>query len=1034
MSAVAAAVRDYGGLGDAAEQMGREDCRGTMPDLTRSEVIAKVRCIGDGSDSQDFQRLVLACNKDGMDYLRKALYKQAFEQLKYAEAIIVARDGEDEPTNLMAVTCNNLGCYYKKVGKMHAALSYLRKALKIEVSLETDDVTVAGTHLNICAILSKLDKHDKAVQHALCALELISNRVNGGGDAVTQDEYSVLAIAHHNVAVERDHLKQWDQAADAYQQGHHVAKRCLGEQHPLTQTLSKNYDAALQKSQKYSSAIPPASPRDMPSRVTKLRDLAANTNGNAARAPGASAARGGQRILPEISNTRFRGGDESPSSIAPGRGPVALVQEAEDWMQNEESAGKSRRAHPHSVPASLPPPMPPQQSLSNAQSFASLRTQGAVAHHPTGLAGANALMGTNLPSVSQVMALTTDDVQSARAGSSGSAGGVCGVPDLSDPWAQPAAFLDPYVQDLRAANGAASTGCSPMVLSQQQSHSYSAVQPQLYREQDSADQSHPLVLDEKAADGPAKSSYRPVRPMGAPPERSRPVVCAGASAITRTTRAERDAARRNGSHATAAASAGVAGDTGEQRGAQSQLMRRSAAEKIQKAARQFLKAQRLRRGRRELERLSATRIQARWRAFSVRRGKHNKYATIIQRWMRGFLVRNKVARYRAAVRIQRHALGMLARVTRRRREVASLAIQRAARGMAARCFARKHREDVDKAVETMQRGARMWQGKQVAVKKRKQKHVHSAQEQSATKIQSWRRGNQARKKVDKLRRDQDRELALHCAATKIQSQVRRLAAAKRTEQLRRARLVRQHAAATTIRKHWLRAIYRRRYLELRSEFLQHESSIVTIQRFVRGYVVRSRMWRDAIRAEEEQWAVVEIQRCWRGFLGRVKWELAYEAVWSRDVAAQRLQRYVRGWLARTKVHRMRKRIARAEFLKARRRFRAAQLFQAVVRGHQCRLRVARMRQRKLEAVGRIQRVWRGHCLRVELWEKVQEKRLLQIQAVARGFLVRSRRFHAIAKVILIQRSYRHWLHFIPEAERRRRLNNRRSRRKLIASA
>ena len=32
----------------------------------------------------------------------------------------------------------------------------------IQVSLQTDDVTVAGTHLNVCAILSKLDKHDKA--------------------------------------------------------------------------------------------------------------------------------------------------------------------------------------------------------------------------------------------------------------------------------------------------------------------------------------------------------------------------------------------------------------------------------------------------------------------------------------------------------------------------------------------------------------------------------------------------------------------------------------------------------------------------------------------------------------------------------------------------------------------------------------------------------------------------------------------------------------------------------------------------------
>merc|ERR1719310_1502095 len=187
-----------------------------------------------------------------MDLLRRGQYKASFEQLKYAEAILIANQKEGENTSLLAVTCNNLGCYYKKVGKLHAALSYLRKALKIEVQLQTDDVTVAGTHLNICAILSKLDKHDKAVQHALCALELISNRVSSAAHAVTQDEYSVLAIAYHNVAVERDYLHQWDQAHLAYQQGHQVAKKCLGEQHPLTQTLAKNCETALQKSQKFS--------------------------------------------------------------------------------------------------------------------------------------------------------------------------------------------------------------------------------------------------------------------------------------------------------------------------------------------------------------------------------------------------------------------------------------------------------------------------------------------------------------------------------------------------------------------------------------------------------------------------------------------------------------------------------------------------------------------------------------------------------------------------------------------------------------
>ncbi|CAE7216817.1 unnamed protein product [Symbiodinium natans] len=63
---------------------------------------------------QDYEQLVLNSNKEGMDFLRRGQFKQAFEQLKYAEAVVPAEKSEDEPTNLMSVTCNNLGCYYKK--------------------------------------------------------------------------------------------------------------------------------------------------------------------------------------------------------------------------------------------------------------------------------------------------------------------------------------------------------------------------------------------------------------------------------------------------------------------------------------------------------------------------------------------------------------------------------------------------------------------------------------------------------------------------------------------------------------------------------------------------------------------------------------------------------------------------------------------------------------------------------------------------------------------------------------------------------
>lgn len=261
---------------------------------------------------QDFQSLVLSCNKDGMDALRKGQHKAAFEQFKYAEAILIANQTEGDNTSLLAVTCNNLGCYYKKAGKLHGALSYLRRALKMEVTLNAHEVTLAGTHLNICAILSKLEKHDKAVQHALSALELINTLVSKTEpEKVSQDDYSVLAIAYHNVAVERESLQQYEKAAAAFQQGYEVAKRCLGEDHPLSLTLGKNCDAVLQKSAKLTkSAVASSGTRPY------MREPLSNMDSR----PG----------LPDLVG-RPGGGDTAPMPA-----PNAVRGDAREWVEKEE--------------------------------------------------------------------------------------------------------------------------------------------------------------------------------------------------------------------------------------------------------------------------------------------------------------------------------------------------------------------------------------------------------------------------------------------------------------------------------------------------------------------------------------------------------------------------------------------------------------------------------------------------------------------------------------------------------------------------
>lgn len=99
---------------------------------------------------------------------------------------------------------------------MRTALNFLQKALQIESRLQRPE-TQADTHLNICAVLSQLNKHELALNHAMSAVILLQEmmlrrRLDPQAaedddefqaiDANQKDRTAVLAIAYHNMGVE----------------------------------------------------------------------------------------------------------------------------------------------------------------------------------------------------------------------------------------------------------------------------------------------------------------------------------------------------------------------------------------------------------------------------------------------------------------------------------------------------------------------------------------------------------------------------------------------------------------------------------------------------------------------------------------------------------------------------------------------------------------------------------------------------------------------------------------------------------------
>lgn len=105
----------------------------------------------------------------------------ALELLRKAEMLT------EEGDRYRAVTYNNFACIFRRTKKLRSALTYLEKALEIEYNyLHFSNNAVeeclqvsnpCDIHLNICAILSQMGKHELALQHSMKALILIQDEL-----------------------------------------------------------------------------------------------------------------------------------------------------------------------------------------------------------------------------------------------------------------------------------------------------------------------------------------------------------------------------------------------------------------------------------------------------------------------------------------------------------------------------------------------------------------------------------------------------------------------------------------------------------------------------------------------------------------------------------------------------------------------------------------------------------------------------------------------------------------------------------------
>jgi len=1137
----------------------------------------------------DLQSVVLACNSDGMEFLRKGNVKAAFEQLKYAEAVLLDRPDDSSCFGLLAITCNNLGCYYKRTGKLHAALSYLRRSLKIDVGMQTDDVAVGGTHLNLCAILSKLNKHSKALQHALCALELIGNRISLASSygAAAKDDYATLAIAYHNVGVEREFLHQWEEAAMAYRQGREVGLRCLGETHPLVQALSKSCEAVLEKAARAAKHAPqhalspgkrgdtgpvgarlgrgaadrPADLREEDSRpvskaaeATRLpriergetRDAARDVEEEDEALPSRSAAGAWSRDLagpahrgrnPDSLDMGYGNAQTQLDDGGVGPGSYGAGYPAEDagaYEEEEEEALSPRQetAQPYIAPpqysaaqaqsggalfsapsmvgqfgaqSSAPQMASPQFSAPQAQfntpqaQLSAPQTQfttapyaqfsgadapyeaggrgpglytdggvfAAAPDHPAyeeeedpamvpigygdivqilkeggqhGNEGVVTEIGTNacVMMSKDLMVITatgtkrgktagflknevlrtgrtmTPEQIAALSGPGAAAASGEGGKGMAASFAPPAELPTSFAPSSGMPSYAPPADYPPLVVEDRRSRaprSEAFARPPPARVDGAMPQPNSVKLDDRGLGGlepPPLVLDNVAAPDGPRPPRSRPH---GRALVTSPLPPTTGAAKPLSlpSDGPPAPLSGLAaerrrGTAG--RGPKKAVVEKRAAEKIQRCWRREKEGMKFRRQRRKVETAAATKIQSRYRSFRVVRRKKNLAAATIQRYGRGCIVRRQLRRRKSVLILQRWTRGVLIRKEIHRLHLYAMRMQANMRGHLGRKEGAKRHNEYTKAATTTQRAYRGHQARKEARRRRSAKQEEDEKHRQALKIQSIARGRKDREKTKAERSDRMKNRAASQAAMRIQCAFRRKVASAKVAALRREAQARKDNAATVIQKNIRRYLFKRKYQRLVGELASKPASVVTLQRFARGFLVRKHLYEGARRAEQELWATGQIQRMWRGYRGRLAWEAKYEESWSREVASLRIQRAYRGFRARVRVLGVRKRFLRAEFAVAKRVFASAQQIQSHARGRAARRGFAARKAAVLTAIVTIQRIWRGHSVRGQLWRMVLHERATCIQSHARGLVVRARLAVLQYYARMIQRSMR----------------------------
>ena len=159
-------------------------------------------------------------NRLAMTQLTSEKHTHAMAYLNQALFKVRLMPESSKKNSLTALTYNNLGCFYKRVGQVDQALDYFLKSVDLETNGAHNNEVIANTNLNISFLLSLKNEHEKSLRYSIKALMILKKSYKDNPGLIVS-----IINCYSRIGIEYKLLNQFPSALQCFKKGYEICSK-----------------------------------------------------------------------------------------------------------------------------------------------------------------------------------------------------------------------------------------------------------------------------------------------------------------------------------------------------------------------------------------------------------------------------------------------------------------------------------------------------------------------------------------------------------------------------------------------------------------------------------------------------------------------------------------------------------------------------------------------------------------------------------------------------------------------------------------